>query len=386
MIRESSPLLSVRDWRSASLDMGNAGVAIDLFSGAGGSALGFVRAGFRIAGAAEIDPDACKTYERLVGTRPLCMDLSALPPQKAAEMWGVAPREVDVLIGCPPCQGFTRLRNGAGEGDPRNNLVFVFLDYVSFFRPRFLFFENVPGLARLSHGKAFYSALMEGLFRLGYNLREKEVDAADYGVPQHRRRLVVIGGREDVGAPPFPEPTHDDPRSLLVASGLRLAWRTVRDAIGHLPPLRAGEKSPDDPLHRAPRVGERVLRFIIQVPKDGGSRTQVPEEEWLPCHRSHEGHKDTYGRLAWDRPSGVITSGCCNVSKGRFTHPEQDRPITPREAALLQGFPPDSFFYGSLASVQRQIGNAVPPPLAEAFARVIREQIERKELTRMGNS
>jgi len=353
--------------------MGSVRVVVDLFSGAGGSALGFVWAGFRVAGAAEIDPDACKTYEGLIGSRPLCVDLSTLPPKEAGSLWGVTPGELDVLIGCPPCQGFTKLRNGAGASDPRNNLVLVFLDYVSYFRPRFLFFENVPGLARLPHGKVFYSTLKEGLLRLGYHLLEKEVDAADYGVPQHRRRLIIIGSREDVGTPPFPEPTHGDPRSLLVSSGVRQPWRTVRDAIGHLPPLRPGGRDPSDPMHRAPRLGERVLRFLTQVPKDGGSRTQVPEEAWLSCHRGHDGHKDTYGRLAWDRLSGVITSGCCNVSKGRFTHPEQDRPITPREAALLQGFPPDAFFYGPLTSIQRQIGNAVPPPLAEAFCQGYQE-------------
>ncbi len=358
--------------------MVSAGAVIDLFSGAGGSALGFVRAGFRIAGAAELDPDACKTYEGLIGVRPLCVDLSRFPPERAAELWGLGPGEADVLIGTPPCQGFTQLRNGAGEGDPRNNLVLVFLDYVSHFRPRFLFFENVPGLARLPHGKAFLSELRRGLSRLGYRLEEREVDAADYGVPQHRRRLIVIGSREDMGAPPFPEPTHGDPGSLFVASGVRQPWRTVREAIGHLPPLGPGERDPTDPMHQAPRIGERVLRFIAQVPKDGGSRTQVPEEEWLPCHRDHKGHRDTYGRLAWDRPSGVITSGCCNVSKGRFAHPEQDRALTPREAALLQGFPPDALFHGSLASIQRQIGNAVPPPLAEAFARAIRERLEER--------
>jgi len=125
-------------------------------------------------------------------------------------------------------------------------------------------------------------------------------------------------------------------------------------------------------------MGERVLRFIAQVPKDGGSRTQVPEEEWLPCHRDHKVRRDTYGRLAWDRPSGVITSGCCNVSKGRFVHRKQDQALTPRETALLQESPPDTFFHGPLASIQHQIGNAVPPPLAEAFARVIRGCLEER--------
>jgi DNA (cytosine-5)-methyltransferase 1 len=348
---------------------------IDLFSGAGGTALGFVRAGFRADGAADIDPDACRTYEALVGLPPLCADLSALPPEAAAKAWGIGSGEADILLGCPPCQGFTRLRNGAGANDPRNRLVLVFLDYVDFFRPRLVVFENVPGLARLPHGRDFYEGLLEGLARLGYRLRAREVDAADYGVPQHRRRLIVVGAL-GTDPPPFPEPTHGRPDSPEVRAGLWQPWITVREAIGHLRPLQPGEADPNDPMHRAPRMGERVARFIALVPKDGGSRTDVPEEEWLSCHWDHDGHWDVYGRLAWDRPAGVITSGCCNVSKGRFAHPEQDRAIAPREAALLQGFPPDAVFYGSFQSIRHQIGNAVPPPLAEAIARSCRNFLE----------
>lgn len=346
---------------------------IDLFCGAGGTALGFVRAGFRIVGAADIDPDACRTYRDLIGVEPLCVDLARLPPQEAARLWAVAPGEVDVVVGCPPCQGFTRLRNGKGQGDPRNDLVAVFVEYVLYLRPRFFVFENVPGMIRLPHGRRVYARMCKALAHAGYQLDSRIVDAADYGVPQHRRRLLVIGCRDS--NPPFPEPTHGDPNGPAVRSGRLRPWTTVREAIGGLRALKAGEADPEDPMHRAPRMGRRVLEFIALVPKDGGSRTDVPRELWLPCHLGHDGHKDTYGRLAWDRPSGVITSGCCNVSKGRFVHPEQDRAITPREAALLQGFPPGVVFYGSWESIRRQIGNAVPPPLAEATARVIRDRL-----------
>lgn len=348
---------------------------IDLFCGAGGTALGFVKAGFRPLGAAEIDPDACQTYEGLVGVRPLCTDLSLLAPEDAAKVWGVEPGKVDVLLGTPPCQGFTQFKNSAGANDPRNQLVLSFLKYVGFLKPKLLFFENVPGLVRLPHGQNFYRELMQGLERLGYRLRAGEVDAADYGVPQHRVRVLVLGALEKE-PPPFPEATHGHPDTLEVRAGLKKAWVTVREAIGHLRPLRPGETDPNDPMHRAPTMGERVARFIAFVPKDGGSRMDVPKEEWLPCHKNHSGHRDVYGRLSWDKPSGVITSGCCNVSKGRFAHPEQDRAITPREAALLQGFPPDAIFCGSFQSIRQQIGNAVPPPLAEAVARVYREFLE----------
>lgn len=350
---------------------------VDLFAGAGGLSLGFVQAGFAVVGAAEVDPRAARTYEGLVGVRPLVADLSALPPEEAARKWGLEPGELTVLVGGPPCQGFTQMRGYRGAGDPRNALLLVYLDYVAYLRPKFVLVENVPGLAALPHGRAFLEALHAGLHRLGYAFREGELDAVFYGVPQRRRRYFLLGAREGLPLPSWPEPTHGPPGSLEVVVGLKRPWVTVREAIGHLPPLKAGERYPHDPMHFAPSVGERVLRFIAKVPKDGGSRTQVPKEEWLHCHRDHNGHKDTYGRLAWDRPAGVITSGCCNVSKGRFVHPEQDRAITPREAALLQGFPPSAVFHGPLGAVQRQIGNAVPPPLAKALALSIARVLER---------
>ena len=347
---------------------------LDLFCGAGGSALGFARVGFKVVGAIDSDPDACRTYRDLIGIEPLCADIKEIPPSQAALIWGVSPGDIDVILGCPPCQGFTRLRNGQGRRDPRNRLIISFADYVRYFRPRFLVFENVPGMIRLPHGKAFYKKLRDVLKDLGYRLREKIIDAADYGVPQHRKRLLIIGALNE-DPPPFPEPTHGDPDSLMVRMGLLRPWVTVREAIGNLPPLKPGEKDPNDPMHRAPRMGKRVAHFLALVPKNGGSRMDVPKEKWLPCHLKHDGHRDTYGRLAWDRPSGTITTGCCNVSKGRFAHPEQNRAITPREAALLQGFPPGVIFHGSLTSIQRQIGNAVPPPLAEAVARVIMSRL-----------
>lgn len=362
---------------------------LDLFCGAGGSALGFLKAGFRIVGAADIDPDACATYAELVGVVPLCIDLSRLLPREASRLWNLGPGDADVLLGCPPCQGFTRMRNGDGRRDLRNRLIFTFLEYLRYFRPRFVVFENVPGLIRTSHGRPYYRILFGGMEELGYRIRSEEVDAADYGTPQHRRRVLVIGGlNED---PPFPEPTHGAPDHPDVRAGRLRPWVTVREAIGYLRPLKAGEADPEDPMHRAPRMGRRVAEFISRVPKDGGSRTDVPREYWLPCHLRHDGHKDVYGRLAWDRPSVVITSGCCNVSKGRFVHPEQDRAITPREAALLQGFPPGVMFYGSLESIRRQIGNAVPPPLAEAVARAIMARLSsprsaRRHRSRVGDT
>lgn len=348
---------------------------VDLFSGAGGTGLGFQRAGFRILGAIELNPHAADTYEKNLGVPVKRVDIRELPPQVFLQELGLEPRDLDVLVGCPPCQGFSRMRNQRGAEDGRNDLVLRYLEYVKAFMPRFAVFENVPGLIRTEHGRKFYRLLIEGLRQLGYDLVEREEDIANYGIAQHRKRVVVIAGR-DREKPPFPKQTHGKSGSLEVAAGLREAWLAVWDAIGNdkYPPLSAGENGECEgkyPNHIAPSITEaRVLEFIRMVPHDGGSRKDVERRFWLPCHLTHNGHADVYGRLAWSRPANTITAGCTNLSKGRFVHPQQDRSLTPREAAALQGFPDSYVFYGG--DVASQIGNAVPPPLAYAIATLLR--------------
>lgn len=348
---------------------------VDLFSGAGGTGLGFRRAGFRILGAIEKDPNAVETYKRNLGVYVFPSRIEHVIPTAYRVSLGLLPRELHVMVGCPPCQGFTRLRNGDGATDKRNGLVLTYLSYVREFLPRFAVFENVPGIIRMPHGKEFYDGLCNGLRKLGYRVIELEEDAADYGAPQHRRRVVVLAGR-DGEEPPKPERTHGDPQSEDVLSGRQKRWVTVRDAISCYPKLEVGEngeRAGKYPNHIAPKTGERVLSFIKRVPHDGGSRSEVPKEFWLNCHKTHNGHTDVYGRLSWDEPAGTLTSGCTNPSKGRFVHPNQDRALTPREAAKLQGFPDTYVFYGYY--VAEQIGNAVPPPLAFSIARALAAQL-----------
>lgn len=352
---------------------------VDLFSGAGGTGLGFQNANFRILGAIELDPNAADTYVKNLHVYVKRVDIRELPPQSFRQELGLEPRDLDVLVGCPPCQGFSRMRNQKGAEDKRNSLVLQYLEYVEAFMPRFAVFENVPGLIRTEHGRAFYRPLIEGLTQLGYSIVEREEDIANYGIAQHRKRVVVIAGR-DQKIPPFPKRTHGKPGSLEVEAGLYEPWSTVWDVIGNnkYPPLSAGENGEDEgkyPNHIAPSITEpRVLEFIRMVPRNGGSRKDVEKRFWLPCHLSHEGHSDVYGRLAWHRQSNTITAGCTNLSKGRFVHPEQDRSLTPREAAALQGFPKTFVFYGS--DVASQIGNAVPPPLATAIAKMLKTLID----------
>jgi len=354
---------------------------VDLFSGAGGTGYGFSTAGFHILGAIEKDDYAADTYEHNLKVNVTRESIQDIEPQEYRERLGLQPGELDVLVGCPPCQGFTRMRNSDGASDSRNDLVITYLDYVREFKPRFALFENVPGIIRTDHGKKYFDRLCAGLSVLEgfggqeYGVSVHEVDAANYGTPQHRVRVIVIASRDGTEFP-FPLVTHGDPASEEVKMGQLRRWVTVRDAISDYPKIAAGENGENNdlfPNHIAPATGERVLSFIRMVPEDGGSRTEVNEEHWLECHIQHNGHKDVYGRVAWDKPCNVITSGCTNPSKGRFVHPEQDRALTAREAARLQGFPDTFRFQGK--NISKQIGNAVPPPLARAIAEAILEQL-----------
>jgi DNA (cytosine-5)-methyltransferase 1 len=316
-----------------------------------------------------MEPSAAETYEKNLNIRVRVADLRDLPPAEFRQSLMIERGDLDVLVGCPPCQGFSRMRNISGANDERNSLVIRYLEFVDKFRPKYAFFENVRGMVSSLHGRIFYDMLKSALRDLGYGVAERAVNAADYGVPQHRHRAIVIAGRDGL-VPPFPWPTHGNPRLDVVKEGFRKPWLTVRDAIERYQQLGSDEK----PNHVPAQTGSVVTEFIQKVPKNGGSRADVPRIYWLACHRQHKGHRDVYGRASWNRPGNTLTGGCTNPSKGRFVHPEEDRGFTFREAAALQGFPDWFVFHG--AKLAEQIGNAVPPPLAEAFAEVLYHQLQ----------
>jgi DNA (cytosine-5)-methyltransferase 1 len=329
-------------------------LAVDLYCGAGGVSLGLLQAGFRIGGAVDCDPVACATYERNLGIRPVPARLEELDPRDFMAACGLS-CGIDLLVGCPPCQGFSQAAgNAAGESDPRNRQVEVFARWVRVLKPRAVVFENVPGILR--RGGRYLAALLSALEDSGMQYTAAILNAADFGVPQRRKRLVVVASRS--GRPRLPEPSWMPPA-------------TVRGAIGDLPPLAAGESDPADPEHRARPLGERILRLIRMIPRDGGSRTDLPRKYWMRCHLAGRGHEDVLGRLRWDAPSPTITAGCTDVTKGRFVHPEQDRGLTPREAACLQSFPRWYRFEGNVRQVSAQIGNAFPPLLMERIASLL---------------
>lgn len=322
--------------------------AIDLFCGAGGLTAGLKKAGFNVLAGVEYNDVAADTYKlNNRKSRIYLQDICSLSPEKMMHDLNLKRGELDLLAGCPPCQGFSthRTRNRAiSNSDKRNDLVFEFVRYVEAMLPKTVMLENVPGLAKDWRVKE----LRERLHKLGYHIDDSFArikDAADYGVPQRRKRLLVKASRFG---------------SILDAKPLKKK-KTVADAILGLP--LAGQSN--DPLHDFPASRSvKVETLISLVPKNGGSRTDLPKSYWLECHLRRPGsYRDVYGRMAWKAVAPTITSGCTNPSKGRFIHPEENRAITLREAALLQSFPRNYKF--SMAkgkeAVALMIGNALPP-------------------------
>lgn len=333
--------------------------AIDLFCGCGGLTVGLKRAGFRVLGAVDVDPLSVKTYK--ANHRDVTLwekDIRELDPQELLEALGLEKGGLDLLAGCPPCQGFSTMRtlNGAVKvDDPRNDLLLEFERFVEALLPRTVMMENVPGLADDERFEAFRRKLK----KLGYRGDHRILNAADYGVPQRRLRLIYMAGMGlDI---PFAE-----------KNGRQ---KTVKEAIGGLP--KAGQSG--DPVHdMTENRTSKVLEIIRLIPKDGGSRRDLPEEFQLECHKRCSGFKDVYGRMAWNNVAPTITGGCFNPSKGRFLHPEEDRAITMREAALLQGFPRRYKFpvTSNKSAVALMIGNALPPPFIAAHGRSIRRVLQ----------
>ncbi len=324
--------------------MTNKPVAFDCFAGCGGMTTGFKKAGYSVVGAIEIDPHACDVYSLNHPEVKLWRsDIRKVTEQELLKTLGMQAGELDLLGGCPPCQGFSTLRTYNGKRrvrDARNDLIFEFQRLVLTLKPKRVMMENVPGLFKDRRLAEFQTVLEEN----GYEFQAKVLNVADFGVAQRRKRLVVLASR--VSKVRFSEPAQT-----------RL---TVKDAIGHLP--QAGTSG--DPLHDMPENrSPRTMQLIAAIPHDGGSRTALPDSLRLKCHRKSDGFKDVYGRMAWNGPSPTITTGCFNPSKGRFLHPEENRAITMREAALLQSFPVDYKFpiYLGKVCIASMIGNALPP-------------------------
>ena len=332
---------------------------IDCFCGAGGLALGFERAGFSVAYAFDIDEASIKTYKHnsqyhrgpaFVG------DIYNISKKSIEEDLGRKLDKIDVIIGGPPCQGFSVQRRG-DDNDLRNNLVLEYIRMIIDIKPKFFVMENVGGLLS-KRGVPYYNQLVERLEAVGYVIQKAKLTASDFGVPQSRKRVFVVGEYtvKEKAIFEFPKP-----------SGTQA--RTVRDAIADL-----ADKDERSILnHKADRLSPKNLERIQSI-VEGQGRDSLPETLQLNCHKGTDHrHLDTYGRMAWDKPSPTITARFDSFSRGRFGHPVLDRTITLREGARLQTFPDDFEFLGTKVEVARQIGNAVPPVLAEKIAEKIKE-------------
>ncbi len=338
--------------------------AIDLFAGCGGFSVGLKKAGFQNLLAVEWDASCCETFRKNISPRIL---------QCAIQEVDVFP-SCDLLVGGPPCQGFSNLGERV-PNDPRRQLWRHFLRALRDSQPLVFVMENVPPILK----SAEYQEITKDAEKLGYRVEGRVLNAADYGAPELRKRALIIGSR--IGEPPFPAPTHRNPNDPVTFETRGLPpWRTVRDAIADLPA---------QPDARNWHIGRNPTSMSLKryscIPA-GGNRWNLPADLMPGCwKRKTKGGTDLFGRLWWDRPSVTIRTEFYKPEKGRYLHPEEDRPITHREAARLQGFDDKFVFMGKKIEVGIQIGNAVAPPLAYqigiAAAKVI-EDWQRQKSTK----
>jgi len=333
-------------------------ISIDLFSGVGGLTQGLHKAGFQTKLAFEVDEIASKAYKlNHRKTEVITADIRNVSIKDVRNK--LNGQTIHLLAGCPPCQGFSsirRLNKPSPVEDQRNGLISEFVRFVKELRPYTFMMENVPGLALY---ESFADALLEiedaGYFKPNWKI----VNIKDYGVPQSRKRLVLVGSRLA-------------PLAVAQPNNKR---RTVRQVIGKLP----DPENSKDPLHKIfPTHTDRIKSLIKDIPKDGGSRKDLGVKRQLKCHQKDNiGFNDVYGRLRWDDYSTTITGGCLNPSKGRFLHPEQDRCISAREASMLQSFPKTYKFPldAPKAKIALMIGNALPPVFSKIQAENIKHHL-----------
>lgn len=372
--------------------------AIDLFSGCGGVSCGLTLSGFKVKAAVEIEQSAIETYQRygpLKNVNVLHKDICELSGKEILKAAKIKEDEIYLLAGCPPCQSFSRQNpeNKNKSVEERKKLLFQFLRIIKEIKPPFLLMENVPGIqSNLNKGilEDFLSELNEQ-----YDIKRDILNAADYGVPQLRKRFVLHAVRKDIQKElkqcgfdfELPQATHNQHGDAGLAK-----WKTVREAINDLPPINAGGEYPDNGMihnHKCANLSALNLKRMQIIRKNGGSRACLPDNLTLNCHKQKEdgsvfgGHGDVYGIMDADRPSPTMTGGCLCYSKGRYGHYEQNRAISIREAARLQTFPDDFIFSDSLTAAALQIGNAVPIDLVKASGSTLKEAMRTIKLKRI---
>jgi DNA (cytosine-5)-methyltransferase 1 len=331
--------------------------AVDLFCGVGGLSLGLRDSGIKVAAGVDLDPSCRAPYEMNVESQFIEKDVASLLPEDLLKLFGSSD-SLRMLAACAPCQPFSGYTTKRRVADQRWKLLLDVTRLVSEVKPELVTVENVPRLAKMS----LWTNFVQKLSKIGYHCSWAIVDSAQYGVPQRRRRLVLVAsllGPIDIAAAP----------TQPVAS--------VRSAIGHLPPVRAGAKNRSDALHVSRTLTAKNLRRI-QASRPSGTWREWPKSLRAKCHNKATGktYPSVYGRMAWDQPSPTITTQFYGFGNGRFGHPSQNRAITLREGALLQSFPANFAFTDTNVKVNfrmvgRFIGNAVPPKLAYSIGSLL---------------
>jgi len=339
---------------------------IDMFCGIGGLTHGFVKEGFNVIAGFDIDESCQFAYEQNNGAKFIPKRIEDVKTQDILDLY--PPQRTKILVGCAPCQPFSKYQQKRGVENEKWKLLEIFANLIVEVQPEIVSMENVPELLRFKKGTVF-STFVERLKNVGYNVTYNLAYCPDYGVPQARTRLVLFASK--FGDINLIEKTHTPAQ-----------YKTVRDVIGKLPPIEARASWKDDPLHKTHGMSSLNLKRIRQsIP--GGSWKDWDEELRTTCHKKKSGthYRSVYGRMRWDEPSPTLTTECFAYGSGRFGHPEQDRAISLREAALLQTFPPEYVFTepGSplyFTTIGRYIGNAVPVDLGRAIARSIASHLE----------
>lgn len=335
--------------------------AVDFFCSVGGVSLGFQQAGIEVLGGIDIDKSCQETYEKNIKAKFLPADVSNLDKKVVGKFFGIRRKQHDLIfVGCSPCQYYSNIKTNKEKSCGTRLLLADFQEFVDYYRPGYVFIENVPGLDKnpespLGKFKTF-------LAKNGYVFDDDVLNAKYYGVPQKRRRYVLIATRIK-NAIKLPDKDLEN-------------IKTVKQAIGDyekFPPINQGEKDSSTFIHSSAGLSEINLKRIKNTPHDGGGRLDWKDKKLQPaCYTNHNGHTDVYGRLYWDKPSPTITTRFVSYSNGRYGHPEQDRAISLREGATLQSFPEDYIFYSDRqGTIAKMIGNAVPPKLAQAIGKAL---------------
>lgn len=365
---------------------------VDLFCGAGGLSQGFKMADLSVEIGIDKEEDFIKSFNSShPGAKTLVADLSSKDAADLIKSQGLDKEDVDIIIGGPPCQGFSTVGDRKEE-DQRNELVREFAHAVDRLEPDLFLMENVTGLKSMKDGNG--NLVIEELRKLfkkaGYSITYRVLKAADYGVPQKRKRLFIVGKPEDIDSFEWPDPTHTSEGSIQAHTGDLKTYLTVDKAIGDLPNLEAGEtinnydsepsneyqkwaRKDSDKLanHSTPNHSETVLERLRNIGQ-GENHGDLPESLQLSS-----GYSNIYGRLENNKPADTITGNFgCVSAPGRFIHPEDDRALTVREGARLQSFPDKYRFFGNQSDQYKQVGNAVPPLMAKAVAESIKKDLE----------